>query len=240
MTTRFSTLRALRAAGLAVLAFALAGCDTLSRTPQVEFYQPSAQALATLPGAARPALASPPAATGSLFRQASFRPAFEDRRARYVGDIVTITIVENVSASQTKTSTADKTSSTQASVSALPFMGSNFLGKLDAQAGSSNAFEGKGGTQSANTFSGSITATVVEVLPNGHLVVTGEKQIGVNENVDTLRFSGTIDPRSVGAGSVVPSTQVANVRIASRGRGAQSESQIMPWLARFFLTMLPF
>ncbi|RZI91830.1 MAG: flagellar basal body L-ring protein FlgH [Rubrivivax sp.] len=223
---------ALRTAGVAAIGLLLAGCETLSRTPQVELYKPAVQATAIAPQQYASAQGAQ-GATGSLFRQTSFRPAFEDRRARYVGDIVTITIVENVSASQTKSSTVDKSSSTTASATALPFMGTGFLGKLDASAGSSNTFEGKGGTTSANTFTGSITTTVVDVLPNGHLIVTGEKQIGVNENVDTLRFSGTVDPRSIGAGSVVPSTQVANVRVESRGRGAQSESQIMPFLARF-------
>jgi hypothetical protein len=56
------------------------------------------------------------------------------------------------------------------------------------------------------------------VLPNGHLVVAGEKQIGVNQNVDVLRFSGTIDPRMLQPGSIINSTQVANVRVESRGR----------------------
>ena len=78
------------------------------------------------------------------------------------------------------------------------------------------------------------------MLPNGHLLIAGEKQIGVNQNVDVLRFSGTIDPRSIQAGSNVLSTQVANVRIESRGRGAQQESQVMPWLGRFFMSVLPF
>ena len=103
-----------------------------------------------------------------------------------------------------------------------------------------NAFSGKGGTESANTFTGSITATVVDVLPNGHLVITGEKQIGVNQNVDVLRFSGTVDPRALQPGSIVNSTQVANVRVESRGRGAQNEAQAMGWLGRFFNTVTPF
>lgn len=226
--------RAASLAGLAAFALLLAGCETLSRTPEVALYQPAVPPVIQGP----PVVAAAP--TGSLFRPTSYRPAFEDRRARYVGDIVTIVITENVSASQKQTSTVDKSSSSSSAITAFPFMGSNALGKLDLGAGSSNTFEGKGGTESANTFTGSITATVVEVLPNGHLIVTGEKQIGVNQNVDVLRFSGTVDPRSIGAGSVVPSTQVANVRVESRGRGAQSESQIMPWLARFFLTLLPF
>ncbi len=62
------------------------------------------------------------------------------------------------------------------------------------------SFQGGGGTTSANTFSGTITTSVVEVLPNGHLVVAGEKQIGVNHNVDVLRFTGTVDPLLAAAG----------------------------------------
>ena len=81
---------------------------------------------------------------------------------------------------------------------------------------------------------------MVQVLPNGHLVITGEKQIGVNENVDVLRFSGTVDPRALQPGSIVNSTQVANVRIQSRGRGAQGEAQVTGWLGRFFNSVTPF
>ena len=107
-------------------------------------------------------------------------------------------------------------------------------------ANSSNTFEGSGETENANNFTGSITTTVQEVLPNGHLVVVGEKQIGVNQNVDVLRFSGTVDPRQIRPGNVVASTQVANVRVESRGRGQQNEALSIGWLARFFLTVLPF
>ena len=83
-------------------------------------------------------------------------------------------------------------------------------------------------------------ATVVEVLPNGHLVVVGEKQVGLNQNVDVLRFSGTIDPRDIQPGSIVSSTQVANARIQSRGRGAQDEALTVGWLSRFFFSAWPF
>ena len=84
-----------------------------------------------------------------------------------------------------------------------------------------------------------ITATVTGVLPNGHLLVSGEKQIGVNENVDVLRFSGQVDPRSIQPGNSVASAQIANVRLEHRGRGAQAEAQVIGWLARFFLSVLP-
>ena len=72
------------------------------------------------------------------------------------------------------------------------------------------------------------------------LVVAGEKQIGVNQNVDVLRFSGTVDPRQIQPGNVIPSIQVANARIESRGRGAQGEALSIGWLARFFLSVIPF
>ena len=81
---------------------------------------------------------------------------------------------------------------------------------------------------------------MVEVLPNGHLVVTGEKQIGVNQNVDVLRFTGTIDPYLLQPNSVISSTQVANVRVESRGRGQQNSAQAIGWLSRFFLSFIPF
>lgn len=217
----------------AALALLLGGCASMSPTPPVDI-------LPTTPPAIEPQPQVQGPATGSLFHTASYRPAFEDRRARMVGDNVTVMIVENVSASQKSTSTVDRTSGVDAGITALPFVSSSLTGKTALGAKSSNTFEGKGGTESANTFTGSITTSVVQVLPNGHLVISGEKQIGVNENVDVLRFSGTVDPRMLQPGSLVNSTQVANVRIQSRGRGAQGEAQVTGWLGRFFNSVTPF
>ncbi|MES2581498.1 MAG: flagellar basal body L-ring protein FlgH [Pseudomonadota bacterium] len=217
---------------LAVLV--LTACQQIPQKVVVDFAEPK---VGQMPMAAQPA-ARP--ATGSLFQTAGYRPGFEDRRARAIGDTVTVQIVENVTASQKSTSTVNRTSAIDSSVSALPFNSLEALGKLGIGASTNNAFSGKGGTESANTFAGSITATVIEVQPNGHLVVAGEKQIGVNQNVDVLRFSGTIDPRLVQPGSVISSTQVANVRVESRGRGAQGEAQTVGWLSRFFLSFQPF
>lgn len=220
------------AVGLGLLGSA---CQQLPQKVQVDFAEPKiAPAQQTSVAVVQPT-------TGSLFRTASYRPAFEDRRARQVGDTVTIQIVENVSASQKSTSTVNRnTDSTTAITPPLPGILGVDLVNLNMTTKSDNNFSGKGGTESANTFSGSITATVVEVLNNGHLVVTGEKQIGVNQNVDVLRFSGTIDPRLVQPGSIISSTQVANVRVESRGRGAQGEAQTVGWLSRFFLSFSPF
>lgn len=224
-------------AALVALATAAAvlvtGCASLSPTPPVDILPTTAPPIASVPRAT-------PSTNGSLFQQASYRPAFEDRRARMVGDNVTVQIVEAVTASQKTSSTIDRKSDVSGGITALPFTGASALAKAALGAKSDNAFAGSGETESENTFRGSITTSVIDVLPNGHLVISGEKQIGVNQNVDVLRFSGTVDPRVMQPGSIVNSTQVANVRVESRGRGAQGEAQVMGWLARFFNKVTPF
>jgi flagellar L-ring protein precursor FlgH len=187
-----------------------------------------------------PMVAAPRPASGSLFQAVSYRPAFEDPRARTIGDTITIQIVENVTASQVSKSTSNRTTSMDAGISAAPLVSAMDIANLKVGAASNNDFSGKGGTESANTFAGTITATVVEVLANGHMIVTGEKQIGVNQNVDVLRFSGTVDPKTVQPGNVVSSNKVANARMESRGRGAQAEAQTVGLLTRFFFSFLPF
>ena len=124
-------------------------------------------------------------------------------------------------------------------MTALPGISNNALRRASVGGTSANAFDGKGTTESSNDFSGTITAIVTGVLPNGHLLIAGEKQIGVNHNVDVLRFSGQVDPRAIQPGNTVASAQIANVRIEHRGRGAQAEANGIGWLARFFLNVLP-
>ena len=216
-------------AGLGLL---LAGCETIPKPVKVDFAEARPAPL--------PMVAAPRTANGSLFQAVSYRPAFEDPRARTIGDTITIQIVENVTASQVSKSTSNRTSSMDAGVSAAPLISAMDIANLKVGAASTNDFSGKGGTESANTFAGTITATVVEVLANGHMVVTGEIQVGVNQNVDVLRFSGTVDPKSVQPGNVVSSNKVANARMESRGRGAQAEAQTVGLLTRFFFSFLPF
>jgi flagellar L-ring protein precursor FlgH len=178
---------------------------------------------------------------GSLFQLASYRPAFEDSRARMVGDIVTIQIVESLAASQVSKSTVNRNTSIDAAITPpLPGLIGVDMKNLEMAAKTNNDFSGKGGTEAANTFTGSISAVVIEVLANGNLVVAGEKQIGVNQNVDVMRFSGTVNPRLLQPNNIISSTQVANVRVESRGRGAQGEAQTVGWLSRFFLSFQPF
>lgn len=220
---------------LAIIVVLCAACAPLPQKVVVDFAEPK-----VTPAPAQTVAPHKPA-SGSLFATSSYRPAFEDSRARLLGDIVTIQIVESLAASQVSASTVNRdTSSSNSFTPPLPGILATDLANLNMAATTANDFSGKGGTQATNTFAGSITTTVIEVLPNGNLVVAGEKQIGVNQNVDVMRFSGTVDPRLLQPDNIISSTQVANLRVESRGRGAQGEAQTVGWLSRFLLSFNPF
>jgi flagellar L-ring protein FlgH len=233
VTVRFSravALRAIHALGVfAVLV--LAGCMSGG---QVQVHQPST---------ARPHIAIPPAKPidGAIFAGAqSYRPLFEDRRARAVGDTVVINITERLQASLQSRSSADRQSGTTMSIPIIKGLpGKSFQG---AQVGASSDtnFEGRGETSNLNVFTGTIAVTVVEVLGNGNLVVSGEKQIGLNHNSEIVRFSGVVNPVTVVRGNQVTSTDVADVRLEYFGRGYIDQAQAMPWLQKFFMSVLPF
>lgn len=214
-----------------ILAAALAaGCSSIT-PPQVEMHTVPAQGLRTA--------AEPMAASGAIFQSASYRPLFEDRRARLVGDTLTITIEEQVTASQQSTSKIDRSGSLSTGITALPFASATLLGRLSAKGTSDVSGDADGKTNTANTFSGSITVLVQQVMPNGNLLVIGEKQIGVNQNVDVLRFSGIVNPATIRSGNTVSSTQVAEARLEQRNRGDIGRVQGLGWLTRFFLSVAP-
>ncbi len=195
------------------------------------------------PTTATPVVVRPvPQANGAIFQTSSnYQPLFEDRRARNVGDIITVTINEKQAASRNADSSAQRTGSTAYSVPTMTkiFGGATVQGQ-DLAASSENKFQGKGASSADNAFTGTITVTVVEVLPNGNLVVSGEKQIGINRNSETIRLSGVVNPATILNGNTVVSTQIADARIDYKGTGYIDEAQTMGFLARFFLSVLPF
>jgi flagellar L-ring protein FlgH len=219
----------LRAVLIAAAAAGLSGCFTLY--PRVDVAE-------TVP-VPEPVAAVPLTGNGAIFQAGNYRPLFEDHRARLVGDTLVVQIVEKVSASQKSTSSIDKGGTIAGSVTALPGVRPAAFARASVAGSSANTFAGKGATESSNDFAGTITVVVRGVLPNGHLLISGEKQIGVNSNVDVLRFSGQVDPRAIQPGNSVPSAQVANVRLEHRGRGAQADAQAIGWLSRVFLSVLP-
>lgn len=184
-----------------------------------------------------------PEANGSIYQPTAYGnyPLFEDRRPRNVGDIVTIVIQEKTNAAKNVATSTNRTGSANLGLDSVPAFLPPGIGpqqSLDMSGG--NKAEGKGSSRADNTFSGTLTTTVIGVLPNGNLQIAGEKQIAINRGSEYIRFSGVVDPRSITGSNTVSSTQVADARIEYRSKGTMDEVQTMGWLQRFFLNISPF
>ena len=211
----------------------LGGCAQIPREPLVQ-----------QPMSARADLQVRPAgpANGSIYRTGFGTQAlFEDRRPGRVGDILTIVVSENINASKNSAADASRSGSASALLGLVPTLIRGLISSdLDATADGKNIMSAKGGANSRNTFNGVITVTVVEVFVNGNLLVSGEKQMLINQGTEFIRFSGVVNPRTVSANNTVPSTQVADARIEYSAKGYIDEAQTMGWLQRAFLNVLPF
>lgn len=196
---------------------------------------------------AQPAPAAPPVPNGSIFQSVQpmnygYQPLFEDRRPRNIGDTLTIVLQENVSASKSSSANASRNGSSKFGVAAAPRYLEGLFGnaRADMDMSGDNTFGGKGGAAANNTFSGTLTVTVNQVLANGNLRVVGEKQIEINQGTEFIRFSGVVNPRTISGSNTVASTQVADARIEYVGNGYINEAQNMGWLQRFFLNLSPY
>ncbi len=180
-------------------------------------------------------------ADGAIFGgTAGYRPLFEDRRPRMVGDTITIVINESLQASQATASSTERKSSTSIAVPIVHGLpGKSFQGTSLNGSGDNN-LNTTGAASNVNVFTGTMTCTVVDILPNGNLLVAGERQIGISANAEFVRFSGVVTPATIQIGNQVSSTQVADVRLEYIGRGYIDQAQAMPWLQRFFLSVSPF
>lgn len=180
-----------------------------------------------------------PVANGSIFQTASYRPMFEDRRARFVGDILTMTISEKTSAAKAAGNSGSKSGSAEGGVTALFGAPASLLGRTSAAASNSSEFSEKGATSSSNNFTGTVAVTVIEVLPNGNLLVSGEKQVAFDKGTEFIRVSGVVSPDRIQAGNNILSSQVADARIEYRTNSHVDTAEMMGILTRFFLSVLP-
>jgi len=157
--------------GLMAVAAVLSGCVTT--TPPTAVHQPMT---------ARPEPRNFVAPlNGSIYNVASSRPLFEDRRARFVGDLITINIAEKTQASKNSENKTSRNQTIDASIDNIAGLPLKALMGSTLAAHDKNEFNGKGQNTSANDFTGTITVTVIEVIANGNLLVSGEKQIGLKE-----------------------------------------------------------
>ncbi|NVF14538.1 flagellar basal body L-ring protein FlgH [Vreelandella maris] len=222
-------LRRIALAGLALLILVVAGCAQIPRASVVGEQE-------QISIVDRP----PPIPNGSIYQaRQGYQPLFEDRRPRSIGDILTIVLDEEVSASKNSQSNAGRSGSASLELAELPDI-LDTLAEYGYDISGENDFTGSGGSQANNSFTGTITVSVLEVMNNGNLRVRGEKQIAINQGTEFIRFSGVVNPRTITAQNTVPSTQVADARIEYVGDGYINEAQHMGWLQRFFLNVSPF
>lgn len=230
------------------LLLVLAGCS--ASNPPTSVHQPMT---------AKPVVNSAVApADGAIFHAGiNERPLFEDMRARNIGDILTINIVEKTSGTRSSSGDSSYSNSIDANI---PTVTTNIPAKIGGPIGSvlsqlfsltgsvtgdsSNATSNEVTGSASQNLTGTITVTVIDVLPNGNLLVSGEKQVALNNSNEFIRFSGVVNPTTISNLNAVQSTQVADAHLEYRGAGAMNEfvndTRTLGFLGRFFLSVLPF
>lgn len=231
---------------IAATALSLTACSQAFR-PQVTSLD-GGLGTSTKPAITTPvAIPEPPApAMGALWVPGS-KQFFKDSRARTVGDIVTVVVAETASAqTQAKTSTA-RSHTQQAGILNLPWVKGMLgergipLGVNDlANTNSNRSFSGNGKTDRSDSLNASIAAVVTQVLPNGLLVIQGQREVLVNYEKQVMTLQGMIRPEDISAGNTIASSKIAEARIAYSGSGNVDESQTTQYGARALDKVLPF
>jgi len=188
---------------------------------------------------------APPQTAGSLWTE-SRGGMFVDMKGQTVGDIITVVIVENASASKEATTETDRNSSMAAGITSLlglerdigSVTGVNPAALIDAK--TTNKFSGGGKTARKENLVATLTTQVVEVLPNGNLKIAGNKTVTVNSETQIVQLSGTVRSADVSPRNIVDSKNILNARIAYVGEGVISDKQQQGWLVRGLDKIWPF
>jgi len=210
---------------LLLLFVALAGCSSA----------PS-QHDATYAPAPPLAMHTPPPKDGAIFHTGHDIVLFEDDRARRVGDILTVQLVEQTDASKNAATKASRSDSVSTSGTSLFGRKLSERSKVNTGFAGSSNFDGEGKSAQSNSLSGSVSVTVTEVLPNGYLMVRGDKVITLNQGDEYVRLSGIVRPSDIRSDNTILSTAVANATIAYGGTGVLADANSMGWLGRFFMS----
>lgn len=185
---------------------------------------------------------------GSLWQDdGALSELFIDPKARRVGDIVTINIVESSKATNEATTKTGRESSLSGSIKGLfnlekkypsdqPFF--NPFSKVEASLKSD--FDGSGATKRSGKLTARISARIIRVLPNGNFVIAGSREVAVNNESQIITLSGIIRPRDISPDNVVLSTYICDARITYSGAGIVNDRQRPGWLARVLDFVWPF
>lgn len=224
--------------GLMTVSLLLGGCAARLQTLHDPAYAPVVAPSNNPPAPSFPAASNPmqQLMTGSIYSPSTSRSLFEDYRARRVGDVLTVILREQTDASK-QAGTATKKASNVDMPSprifgrdithkGVPILETKINGKVD--------FSGEGSSNQSNSLKGNITVTVAQVLPNGNLVVRGEKLLYLNQGSEVVRIRGIVRPTDISSTNTVYSTQIANSEITYKGKGIVADSNDAGWLTRFF------
>jgi flagellar L-ring protein precursor FlgH len=174
---------------------------------------------------------------GSIFNAQHANSLYSDAKGRRVGDIITVILRENTSATKSASTTLERESEIDFDPVVVPGGGNlNLLGTGDFQIdlNATNDFEGDASANQSNNLSGNISVTVVQVMPNNNLVVRGEKWLTLNQGDEYVRLTGIVRPADINPANEVLSTKIANARIQYSGTGSFNQTQKQGWLGKFF------
>ena len=184
----------------------------------------------------RPVESQPlPMRTGSIYRSGYEVSLFEDSKARQVGDILTVMLQESTNATN-KAATNTKKEAGVTLDSPIVFgkgITKNGTDLLNVGVSADRSFKGEGDTSQSNSLSGTISVTVSEILPNGNMMIRGEKLLTLNQGVEHIRLSGIVRPQDISPDNIVASSKIANAQIIYGGQGTLAETNTKGWLQRF-------
>jgi flagellar L-ring protein FlgH len=183
------------------------------------------------------AQAMPQRTDGSLYQDSYGLALFNDRKAHFVGDIITIKLSENTVSKKSATVNVKKDNATKFNSGDGTLLGTDPTLKglsLATNIAQNRKFNGDAGADQSNSLQGNITVTVAEIMPNGNLIVRGEKWMTLNRGDEFIRISGIVRPDDVAPDNTVLSTRLANAKISYSGTGTLADSQNMGWLSKFF------
>jgi flagellar L-ring protein precursor FlgH len=206
----------------------LSACSIMSREHPV----PNDPEFAPVPASA---LQAGKMVTGSIYQTNRNFSMYGDQVALNVGDILTVTLQENTSSSKSADTSYDKDGE-------VSFNEATILGNIIQKHGLSlltdpsfeRAFDGKASSDQSNSLTGNISVTVSEVLPNGVLRIQGEKWLRLNQGDEYIRLTGLVRPQDIGTDNTIPSSKIADARIAYGGTGEFDDVNRQGWLSRFF------
>jgi flagellar L-ring protein precursor FlgH len=178
----------------------------------------------------------PAALPGTVYRDGVGLNLFMDIRARGVGDILTVRLVERTNASKESSTNTARASDVDTGLPIIAGRPITLNGNpiLNAQFGAETSFNGQADASQSNSLDGNIAVTVVERLPNGNLFVRGEKWITLNQGEEYIQVQGVVRPVDIGPNNTIASTKIADARIAYSGKGTLADSNSRGWLAKFF------